>query len=79
MALGMGHEKNGVSDDRRTKAWERKDYQDYIRALEIRSTRAESSVKVLRRALREWHEFQCGTGTWEQCEPCQSMIKASGD
>jgi len=59
MALGMGHEKNGVSDEKRT--WRRRQ-KDRICALES--------------ALRQWHEFQCGTGlTWEQCEPCQSMIK----
>ena len=37
-------------------------------------------IVSLRSALREWHEFQCGTGltgfTWEQCESCQSMITA---
>jgi len=55
MALGMGHERNGVSDETTKKLKER--------------------IRALRSALRQWHEFQCGTGiTWEQCDPCQSMM-----
>jgi len=71
MALGMGHERNGVSD-------ETKKLKERIRALRsaLRQWHEfQERIRALRSALRQWHEFQCGTGiTWEQCDPCQSMM-----
>jgi len=87
-ALGMGHERNGVSETEREPSQNMTGGEARTGGVPLGDLAAAAKsaaldsmarqIVSLRSALREWHEFQCGTGltgfTWEQCESCQSMI-----